>query len=144
MNYNCDICNIEFKFPSKLKEHQKTKGHKIRSGPPLKFECKLCGYWSYEKKNYRQHKRKHMKNDNYKLKQIIIKSNKEEQENLKNDDFIGDRELLKKEIGRLVIECYKNKIDPNEHFNYGYYCNRNINLDIYELNDFYQELKSIL
>lgn len=76
MNYNCNICNIEFKFPSKLKEHQKTKGHNIRSKPPIQFKCGLCGYWSYEKKNYRQHKRKHMNNDSYKLKQIIIKSNK--------------------------------------------------------------------
>lgn len=141
--YDCNICGFKSIFPSKLKTHLNSKKHKVRTEGPEKQVCNLCGYWTYEKKNLRDHKYRHRQNPDMNIKKIIIKSKKEDLKDLENEEFIGDRNLLKMEITKILKDLYKRKEDPNEHFNYNYYCNQNINLSIYELNDFYQELKAI-
>jgi hypothetical protein len=144
-NYQyCEPCNFKAFYDSKWKEHLKTKKHKERTSIPDKIFCKQCDYWSYYKSNFNQHMYRHRNKGDLNLKKTKIKQVKESLDNVKKNKFVEDREILKSKISDIVLYLYKNKIDPNKHFNYNYYCNKNVELSIVELNDFYDELKSIL
>jgi hypothetical protein len=62
MTYNCQKCNKEFKYESKLKEHQNRKIPCDKSQENLK--CNLCNVtfrWSTEQKRHEKTK-KHINN----------------------------------------------------------------------------------
>ncbi len=146
----CEVCDFRGYYKSKFEEHLKTKYHIDRTTPPIKIKCKLCNYWSYSKSNFNQHKYRHKNNENLNIKQTEIKVINKDIEtinnnnNNNNNNFIESREILKDKINEIIKYLYQNKIDPNKYFNYEYYRNKNIELSIVELNDFYQELNCIL
>lgn len=143
--YYCSTCNMKFYYKSKLEEHKKSKYHKERTDPIIKkFYCVQCPYWSYSNTNYNQHIYRHRNNGDLNIKKTIIKVKEKEIENLNNNQFVEDPDVLKNKINEIVKYLYDNKIDPNKHFNYEYYRNKNIDLSLIELNDFYQELNCIL
>ena len=141
--FSCENCNLKFKYKSKYESHLKSKSHRLRTQPPEKIECKQCNYFTYYKTNYNQHMYRHRQKGDLNLKKTVFTINKTSEEE-DNDDFIEDSNILKKKISSILIHLHKNNIDPNKYFNYNYYCNQNINLSLIELNDFHDELKSIL
>ena len=120
----------------------KSMKHKNRTTPPKLLKCHLCGYTSFQKQYLINHiTRIHrVKKD---IKKTIIKASLENKRNLENNDYVNDRQLLQNEISKILLQLKEQKIDPNDYFNYKYYCSQNINLSLDELNDFYSELKSI-
>lgn len=142
--YYCEVCDFKGFYKSKFKEHLNTKYHIERTTPPKKIECNQCNYWTYYKSNYNQHIYRHRNKEDLNIKKTVIKVKEQEIENCNNNKFVEDPQVLKDKINEIVQYLYNNKIDPNEHFNYEYYRNKNIDLSIVELNDFYQELNCIL
>jgi len=142
--FYCEPCDFTGYYKSKFDEHLKTKGHKERTTIPDKIFCKQCNYWTYYKSNFNQHMYRHRKKGDLNLKKTKVKEVKKDIENIKNNRFCENPEILKNKISEIVLYLYKNKIDPNDYFNYNYYCNKNVELSIVELNDFYDELNSIL
>jgi hypothetical protein len=140
----CESCNFFATFNSTFDAHLKTKGHITRTSTPSKIHCKQCDYWTYQKSLYNQHMYRHRKKGDLNLKRTKIKDIKKSLEDLKNNDFCEDADILKNKISEIILHLYKEKIDPNNYFNYQYYCSKNIDLSIIELNDFYTELKSII
>lgn len=149
--FNCETCNFKFKYKSQYKVHINSKSHILRTEPPKKIECKQCNYFTYYKTHFNQHIYRHRQKGDLNLKKTIFESSNnnnisaslDSYDDTFDDDFIEDSSMLKKKISSILINLYNNNIDPNKHFNYNYYCNKNINLSIVELNDFYDELKSI-
>ena len=140
--YSCDVCNFKSYFKSQYDIHMKSMKHKNRTTPPKLLKCHLCGYTSFQKQYLINHiNRIHrVKKD---IKKIIIKASLENKRNLENNDYVNDRQLLQNEISKILLQLKEQKKDPNDYFNYNYYCSQNINLSLDELNDFYSELKSI-
>lgn len=140
--YYCDPCNFRAVYKSKWEVHKKSKGHKLRTTPPKLLKCNLCGYTSFNIGYLRYHIRKqHF--DKADLKMVKVKATRENKDSLENDDYVNDRQLLQDEISKVILKLKEEKKDPNDYFNYNYYCSQNINLSLDELNDFYSELKSI-
>lgn len=140
----CEACNFFATFKSKFDAHLKTKGHIERTTHPKKIKCNQCKYWTYHKSNYNQHMYRHRKKGDLNLKRTKIEEVQRSIKDLNDNKFCEDVEVLKNKISEIILHLYKNKIDPNDYFNYNYYCSKNIDLSIVELNDFYNELKAIL
>jgi len=140
----CETCDFYAHFKSKFDAHLKTKGHIERTTKPNKIYCKQCKYWTFHKSNYNQHMYRHRKKGDLNLKKTKIAEVQKSLKDLKDNKFCEDADVLKSKISELILYFYKMKIDPNDYFNYQYYCSKNVDLSIVELNDFYSELKSIL
>ena len=143
--YYCKPCDFRTPYLWHMTRHKNGRDHKKNVNPPEQKICSMCPYKSYDQTNFRRHLNKHKKKQTH-IKRIKFKSKLDDHlKGVKPEepDFIKDEDKIKEMINDILVDCKDNKIDPNKHFNYKYYA-LNINqLNILELNDFYQEIKTI-
>lgn len=137
--YYCEHCQVDTRWKSKWNLHLVTNTHKRQTLQilPRLYKCPECNlYKNYNHASYMAHFRR------CKLKKTTLIIS-EIAPTPKKDETIKDVEILMMEINKLLNRCKEEKQNPNKFFNYGYYCANLKNLNINELNDFYQELKYI-